>query len=243
MRPSSHALPCCRGFDIDSWRAHLNALTWPEVARQLAITAGLGRRRFKPKREERAKLGQEGEDVVADEGGETYETRVGGGAARGPCGWRHLSLLSAPCRCSLALLLLPPAAAVPARLHTHSHVRPPGCSHHTGDLKLRLPSRLGVGTVKAAAWQVLAEAGPEGMRLEDIAREIQRRGFRDLRSSKTPESTGARGLLLCPLRHRQLAPAPAGVALAAAGTPAAVAAAPAGAAMAVDGTGCQLSGS
>ena len=31
------------GFDVDSWRAHLNALTWPEVARQLAIAAGLGR--------------------------------------------------------------------------------------------------------------------------------------------------------------------------------------------------------
>lgn len=119
-----------------------------------------------------------------------------------------------------------------------------------GELKLRLPSRLGAGTVKAAAWQVrpacwalqplehqhcsplslwtpaprrpapfcdpppccacyavlsvpcllcllrlllqvLAEVGPEGMHLEDIAREIQKRGFRDLRSTKTPESTGA----------------------------------------------------
>ena len=37
---------------------------------------------------------------------------------------------------------------------------------------------------------MLAEAGPEGMRVEDIAREIQKRGFRDLRSSKTPEASG-----------------------------------------------------
>ena len=34
----------CRGFDVDAWRAHLNVLTWPEVARQLCIAAGLGRR-------------------------------------------------------------------------------------------------------------------------------------------------------------------------------------------------------
>lgn len=31
------------GFDVDAWRAHLNALTWPEVAREVAIAAGLGR--------------------------------------------------------------------------------------------------------------------------------------------------------------------------------------------------------
>jgi hypothetical protein len=44
---------------------------------------------------------------------------------------------------------------------------PLGCA---GDLKLSLPSRLSAGTVKAAAWQVLAEVGPEGMHLEDICR-------------------------------------------------------------------------
>ena len=38
--------------------------------------------------------------------------------------------------------------------------------------------------------QVLAEAGPDGMRVEEIAREIQLRGFRDLRTSKTPEASG-----------------------------------------------------
>ncbi len=31
------------GFDVDAWRAHVNALTWPEVARELGIAAGLGR--------------------------------------------------------------------------------------------------------------------------------------------------------------------------------------------------------
>ena len=43
----------------------------PQVARQLATVAGLGRRRHKPKKEEKAKLGQEGEDIVADETGES----------------------------------------------------------------------------------------------------------------------------------------------------------------------------
>ena len=32
--------------------------------------------------------------------------------------------------------------------------------------------------------QVLAEAGPEGMRVEEIARRIQKQGLRDLRTSK-----------------------------------------------------------
>ena len=33
------------GFDVDAWRAHINALTWPEVLRQMAITSGLGPKR------------------------------------------------------------------------------------------------------------------------------------------------------------------------------------------------------
>ncbi|XP_024008708.1 homeobox-DDT domain protein RLT1 isoform X2 [Eutrema salsugineum] len=32
------------GFDIRSWKKHLNPLTWPEVLRQLALSAGLGPR-------------------------------------------------------------------------------------------------------------------------------------------------------------------------------------------------------
>ncbi|KAK1566908.1 hypothetical protein Q3G72_005921 [Acer saccharum] len=30
------------GFDIRSWQCHLNALTWPEILRQLALSAGFG---------------------------------------------------------------------------------------------------------------------------------------------------------------------------------------------------------
>ena len=42
------------------------------MARQLATVAGLGRRRPKPKKEEKPKMGQEGEDIIADETGEAH---------------------------------------------------------------------------------------------------------------------------------------------------------------------------
>lgn len=57
------------GFDVDVWRAHINALTWPEILRQLAIAAGRGPRKSKPGRDIKPKLGTEGEDVVVDESG------------------------------------------------------------------------------------------------------------------------------------------------------------------------------
>lgn len=115
------------GFDVDFWRAHLNALTWPEVAREVAISAGLGRRRPEI-RKELARMGREGEDVVVGE--------------------KH------------------------------------------GKLELRLPARLGAGTVKGAAWLVLKDAGHEGLHVEEIARRMQHKGLRDLRTSKTPEASG-----------------------------------------------------
>jgi hypothetical protein len=52
---------------------------------------------------------------------------------------------------------------------------------------MRMPSRFCVGTVKAAAWQVLAAAGPDGLSIHKIASTIQNEGLRDLRTSKTPE--------------------------------------------------------
>lgn len=55
-------------------------------------------------------------------------------------------------------------------------------------------SRFAPGTVKAAAWQVLAEAGPRGLMIAEIAKRIQKQGLRDLRTSKTPEASVAGGL-------------------------------------------------
>ena len=30
------------GFDIRNWQQHLNPLTWPEILRQFALSAGFG---------------------------------------------------------------------------------------------------------------------------------------------------------------------------------------------------------
>eukprot|EP00803_Ostreobium_quekettii_P007554 evm.model.scf_591.1 EVM.evm.TU.scf_591.1 scf_591:13568-18861(-) len=126
------------GFDVDVWRAHLSAVTWPEILRQFMVAAGVGPRRPKSKRKARLKTGLEGEDVAQDS---------------------------------------------------------------DGNLKLQMPTRFSSGSVKAAAWTVLVEAGPEGLPVQEIARRIQKQGLRDLSTSKTPEASvvGAlsRDLVFC----------------------------------------------
>ncbi|KAL5793714.1 hypothetical protein ACOSP7_002308 [Xanthoceras sorbifolium] len=57
------------GFDICSWQRHLNALTWPEILRQLALSAGFGPQL--KKRIEQAYLhddneGNGGEDIISN---------------------------------------------------------------------------------------------------------------------------------------------------------------------------------
>lgn len=52
------------GFDVDYWRAHLNEVTWPEVCRRVCIAAGLGRRRPKQRKQEKARAGEVGDDLV-----------------------------------------------------------------------------------------------------------------------------------------------------------------------------------
>jgi len=123
------------GFDVDSWRAHLNEITWPEICRQIFVSAGLGRRRPKQKISGKARTGKTGEDIVV--------------------------------------------------------------SSTTGKLELKLPSRLSVHSVKGAAWMVLKDAGYEGLRVEEIARRIQKMGHRDLRTSKTPEASGMSENISC----------------------------------------------
>lgn len=58
-------------------------------------------------------------------------------------------------------------------LLAHKHVPAPTVEDAAGHLKLRLPSRFAPGSVKAAAWQVLAEVPPCGMAIGEIARRIQ----------------------------------------------------------------------
>ncbi|KAK9085386.1 hypothetical protein Sjap_025797 [Stephania japonica] len=57
------------GFDICSWQRHLNSLTWPEILRQFALSAGYGPQ-LKKRNLERAYLrddneGHDGEDIVS----------------------------------------------------------------------------------------------------------------------------------------------------------------------------------
>ncbi|GFR41131.1 hypothetical protein Agub_g1779, partial [Astrephomene gubernaculifera] len=130
------------GFEVDSWRAHLNALTWPEVLRQVAVVLGRGRTRPHVRR---------GAGEAA-------------GAAKGP------------------------------RIKGYENEDVLDDGSTGGTLKLRMPARLVHGTVKAAAWQVLASAGPSGLSVGDMVRRIQRTGLREMRSSKTPEAVIAGSL-------------------------------------------------
>jgi len=61
----------------------------------------------------------------------------------------------------------------------------------TGQVELRLPGRLVESSVKGACWMVLKDAGVEGLHVDEIAKRIQRTGLRDLRTSKTPETSVA----------------------------------------------------
>ncbi|KAG2442737.1 hypothetical protein HXX76_002819 [Chlamydomonas incerta] len=75
-----------------------------------------------------------------------------------------------------------------------------------GSLKLRMPQRYTHGTVKAAAWQVLANVGPNGLSVGDLVRRIQKQGLREMRSSKTPEAVVA-GSLARDVLFTKVAPA------------------------------------
>ncbi|GLI69153.1 hypothetical protein VaNZ11_013710 [Volvox africanus] len=127
------------GYDVDCWRAHLNALTWPEVLRQMAVVAGRGRSRPPVRRS--AADGMKGPRIQGVEGEDVLDDGSSGGS-----------------------------------------------------LKLRMPSRYVLGTVKAAAWQVLSGTGPSGLPVAELVRRIQRTGLREMRSSKTPEAVVAGSL-------------------------------------------------
>ncbi|XP_017971057.1 PREDICTED: homeobox-DDT domain protein RLT2 isoform X2 [Theobroma cacao] len=58
------------GFDIRSWQGHLNMLTWPEILRQFALSAGFGPQ-LKKRNIEQAYLrdeneGNDGEDIITN---------------------------------------------------------------------------------------------------------------------------------------------------------------------------------
>lgn len=155
------------GFDVDAWRAHLNVLTWPEVARQLAIAAGLGR--WAGCRPSLLLLLPLLPALLAISG-----------LLRGPL--RHTPKPKQPCNRQRNFACQPSAHTCahlgliqhPLPFHLplspcQSRKRPKPKKEEKpklgqegedivvdeqGGLKLKLPPRLAVGSVKAAAWQV-----------------------------------------------------------------------------------------
>jgi len=133
------------GFDTDTWRAHLSALTWPEVLRQYAVSAGYGGSRplqqglpSQPKRRQPVWMQQVGLPTHPDE-----DTGTGMPSATRP---------------------------------------------------LHMPSRFPSGSVRALAWEVLSNAGPDGMPLVELTKALQENGLRDLNPNKAPEAVVAGAL-------------------------------------------------
>lgn len=121
------------GLDPDLWRAHLGPLTWPEVLRQVAITAGQGGQRLQ------SRSGAGGGDTTGGAGGQA----AADGRARAPKGavgyeWEDVT------------------------------------EGRMGDapLRLELPHRFTPGTWMAAAWTVLASAGPSGMSVSEVCARV-----------------------------------------------------------------------
>ncbi|XP_027159398.1 homeobox-DDT domain protein RLT1 isoform X1 [Coffea eugenioides] len=150
------------GFDIRTWQKHLNPLTWPEILRQFALSAGFGPQ-LKKKSTERGGLNDSEtkgcEDIVS--------TLRNGSAAEN-------------------------AVAI---------MQEKGFS-----LQRKSRHRLTPGTVKFAAYHVLALEGSKGLNVLELADKIQKSGLRDLTTSKTPEASISVALSRDPILFERIAP-------------------------------------
>ncbi|KAJ8545489.1 hypothetical protein K7X08_018072 [Anisodus acutangulus] len=158
------------GFDIRNWQKHLNPLTWSEVLRQFALSAGFGPP-LKKKRE-RACLNDSDEtkgceDIVS-------ALRSGSAAVN-------------------AVAIMQAKGFMSQRKSRH---------------------RLTPGTMKFAAYHVLALEGDKGLNVLDIAERIQKSGLRDLSTSKTPEASISVALSRDPILFERIAPSTYNVRLA-----------------------------
>lgn len=61
--------------------------------------------------------------------------------------------------------------------------------------KLVVPSRFVPGSLKHAAWTILASVGPQGLTCADIAKEMTKRGLRDFKGIKNPPTNVHSGLI------------------------------------------------
>lgn len=158
------------GFDIRNWQKHLNPLTWSEVLRQFALSAGFGPP-LKKKREHTCLNDSDEtkgcEDIVS--------TLRSGSAAEN------------------AVAIMQEKGFMSQRKSRH---------------------RLTPGTVKFAAYHILALEGDKGLNVLDIAERIQKSGLRDLSTSKTPEASISVALSRDPILFERIAPSTYNVRLA-----------------------------
>ncbi|KAK4361141.1 hypothetical protein RND71_020093 [Anisodus tanguticus] len=158
------------GFDIRNWQKHLNPLTWSEVLRQFALSAGFGPP-LKKKREHTCLNDSDEtkgcEDIVST-------LRSGSAAVN-------------------AVAIMQEKGFMSQRKSRH---------------------RLTPGTVKFAAYHVLALEGDKGLNVLDIAERIQKSGLRDLSTSKTPEASISVALSRDPILFERIAPSTYNVRLA-----------------------------
>ncbi|CAH9112170.1 unnamed protein product [Cuscuta europaea] len=152
------------GFDICNWKKHLNPLTWPEVLRQFALSAGLGPQLKKKKSKEHAILNDNDEIKGCED---IISTLRSGSAAES------------------AVAIMQEKGFILQRKSRH---------------------RLTPGTVKFAAYHLLALEGEKGLNVIDLAEKIQKSGLRDLTTSKTPEASISVALSRDPLLFERVAP-------------------------------------
>ncbi|KAL3643462.1 hypothetical protein CASFOL_014277 [Castilleja foliolosa] len=134
------------GFDIRNWQKHLNPLTWPEILRQFALSAGFG-----------PQLKKKGVDCV------------------------------------------PPSDNNESK--SCEEIQEKGFT-----LQRKSRHRLTPGTVKFAAYHVLALEGSKGLNVIELAEKIQKSGLRNLTTSKTPEASISVALSRDPVLFERVAP-------------------------------------
>ncbi|XP_047970225.1 homeobox-DDT domain protein RLT1-like isoform X2 [Salvia hispanica] len=151
------------GFDIRNWQKHLNPLTWPELLRQFALSAGFGPQ-LKKKAIDRVSTNDHDESRGCED---IVSTLRNGSAA----------------------------------VNAVAIMQEKGLS-----LQRKSRHRLTPGTVKFAAYHVLALEGSQGLNVIELAEKIQKSGLRDLTTSKTPEASISVALSRDPILFERIAP-------------------------------------
>ncbi|XP_073301309.1 homeobox-DDT domain protein RLT1-like [Primulina huaijiensis] len=151
------------GFDIRNWLKHLNPLTWYEILREFALSAGFGPR-LKKKINDRVSVNDVKESKSCED---IVSTLRNGSAAEN------------------AIAIMQEKGFTLQRKSRH---------------------RLTPGTVKFAAYHVLALEGSKGLNVIELAEKIQKSGLRDLTTSKTPEASISVALSRDPILFERIAP-------------------------------------